>query len=151
MWQFWLIVSGVFIIIEIATVNFLVFWLGVGSLFAMIASFFIEDILIQSAVFVISSALLIFLTKPLVNKFIKKDGVATNAYSIIGKHGIVTEEISGALGKGQVKVGTEIWSAKAENNLNISVGTEIEILAIEGVKVIVKPTHIISTLQSTHQ
>lgn len=150
MWQFWLIVSGIFFVVEIATVGFLVFWLGIGALLAMITSFFVEDIIIQSTVFVISSALLMFLTRPFVNKFTKKDTVPTNAYSVIGKHGIVTEEINPTLGKGQVKVETEIWSAKSEDDSIISVGTEIEILSIEGVKVIVKPIHIISTLQSTN-
>lgn len=38
---------------------------------------------------------------------------------------------------GQVKVNGEVWSAKAEND--IQKGTEVEILRIDGVKLIVKP------------
>ena len=36
MWQIWLIASGIFFICEIITVGFLVFWLGVGALIAII-------------------------------------------------------------------------------------------------------------------
>lgn len=149
MWQFWLIVSGICFVIEILTVGFLFFWFGIGALISMVISFFVEDIIIQFSIFVISSALLLFLTKPFVRKFGKKDTIPTNAYSIIGKHGIVTKEINQTLGKGQIKVGTEIWSAKTLEEEIISVGTEVEILSIEGVKAVVKPVHIISTLQSS--
>ena len=138
MWYLWLITAGIFFIIEIATVGFLIFWLGIGALFAMVASFFTDNLLIQTTVFVISSSVLIPLTKPIVNKYFD-DGktIATNAYSLIGKVGIVTTEINTLNSTGQVKVNGEIWSAKA--NEDIKQGTEVEILKIDGVKLIVKP------------
>jgi len=144
MWQFWLVVSGICFIIEIVNVSFLIFWFGIGALLAMLVSFFVDDIVIQSTVFVISSGLLLFLTRPFVNKFTKKDTIPTNAYSIIGKHGVVTQEINQTIGTGQVKIGTETWSARTKEEEIISVGTEIEVLSIEGVKAVVKPIHITS-------
>ncbi len=140
MWQIWLIIAGIFFIVEMATVGFLVFWFGIGALIAMVCSFFIPNVYIQSAIFVISSTLLIIFTKPLVNKFIKKDKtVATNAYSIIGKKGLVIKEINPTSGVGQVKIGTEVWSAKSLSDEVISENTEIEIVEIDGVKAVVKP------------
>ncbi len=138
MWYLWLIAAGIFFIIEIATVGFLIFWLGIGALFAMVASFFTDNLLIQTTVFVISSSALIPLTKPIVNKYFD-DGktIATNAYSLIGKVGIVTTEINTLNSTGQVKVNGEIWSAKADED--IKQGTEVKILKIDGVKLIVKP------------
>lgn len=114
------------------------FWLGIGALFAMVASFFTDNLLIQTTVFVISSSVLIPLTKPIVNKYFD-DGktIVTNAYSLIGKVGIVTTEINTLNSTGQVKVNGEIWSAKADED--IKQGTEVEILKIDGVKLIVKP------------
>ena len=139
MWQIWIIIAGFFFIIEMATVGFLVFWFGIGALIAMIVSLFTSNILIQTTVFVFSSALLLFLTRPFVNKFTKKDSeVQTNAYSIIGKKGIVIKDIDPIAGKGQVKIGTEIWSAKSSDDRKIEKGLEVEILEIEGVKAIVK-------------
>ena len=52
MWQIWLIISGVCFIVEIITVGFLIFWLAIGALFAMLVSFFTDNIVIQTAVFV---------------------------------------------------------------------------------------------------
>ena len=139
MWQFWIILAGIFFIIEMATVGFLVFWFGIGSLAAMIVSLFTTNIAIQTAVFIISSTILLFFTRPLVNKFAKTDSeVQTNAYSIIGKKGIVIKEIDPILGTGQVKIGTEVWSAKSLDNKNIKEGSEVEITQIDGVKAVVK-------------
>lgn len=137
MWELWLIISGIFLIIEIATVGFLVFWFAIGALFALVVSFFTDSIIIQTAVFVISSTILLFLTRPFVKKINEDNNVKTNAYSIIGKKGIVIREIDPLTGQGQVKVGTEVWSAKSLNDITISEGTEVEVTDIDGVKAVV--------------
>ena len=130
MWQIWLIASGVFFIIEIFTVGFLIFWLGIGALLAMLISFLTNNIIIQTAVFVISSGILIFATKPLVNKLTKTETVPTNVYSVVGKKGIVIEDINYSTGTGQIKSEGEVWSAKTNEQINIPKGTEIEIESI---------------------
>ena len=146
MWQMWLIASGIFFIIEIFTVGFLIFWLGVWALIAMLISFLTSNIIIQTTVFVISSGLLIFATKPLVNKITKKEVIPTNVYSIVGKKGIVIEDINWSTGTGQIKFEGEVWSAKTNEQINIPKGTEVEIESIDGVKVIVKPLNVTSNM-----
>ena len=139
MWKFWLIISGICFAIEAVTVGFLVFWFGIGALLALATSFITDNIFIQSVVFIVSSTLLMFLTRPFVKKFVdKKDTKATNAYSIIGKEAIVTQDIDNINGKGQIKVSGEIWSAKSESDEIISKGQKVEITNIDGVKAIVK-------------
>lgn len=139
MWKFWLIVSGICLAIEAVTVGFLVFWFAVGALLALITSFITDSIIIQSAVFLISSTLLMFLTRPFINKYSsEKDSKKTNAFSIIGKEAIVIEDIDSINGKGQIKIGGEIWSAKTDNNEIIPKDNKVEILSIDGVKVLVK-------------
>ena len=176
MWCFWLIAAGVFFVAEIITVGFLVFWLGIGALLAMVASIFTDSIAIQTAVFVISSAILIPLTKPLADIGIhsyyssiffhfttqhilcewirfppvlfinKKDTIPTNSYSLIGKHGIVTLDINPIEATGQVKVNGEVWSAKTDDESSIAKGTEVEVLKIDGVKLVVSPIRVTSVL-----
>ena len=146
MWSLWLIAAGVFFIVEIATTGFLIFWLGIASIIAMLVSFLTENIIIQTVVFVISSCILIPLTKPLADKFISKKTVPTNSYSLINKRGIVIVDINPIEAVGQVKVNGEIWSAKTEDGTNISKGTEIEVIKIDGVKLIVSPIKVNSVL-----
>ena len=138
MWAIWLIAAGVFFIAEIATTGFLIFWLGLGALLAMVTSFITDSVFIQTIVFVISSTLLILLTKPLLKKITKKDKtVVTNSFSIVGKDAIVTTTIDPKQGIGQIKVDGETWSAKCSDDIVIEKGTEVKILAIDGVKAVV--------------
>ena len=139
MWYIWLILAGIFLIFEIITTGFLVFWLSIGALITMIVSFFTNNIAIQTAVFVVSSTILIFATKPFVKKFAKTKTVKTNAFSIVGQNAIVIKDIDSINSKGQIKVDGEIWSAVGKNDMNIEKGTEVEVLEIKGVKAIVAP------------
>ena len=146
MWIFWLIAAGVFFIIEMATIGFLVFWLGIGALLAMVTSFITDSILIQSIVFLVTSTLLLIFTRPLVNKFIKvPKEIKTNAFSIIGKKGIVISKINNIEGNGQIKIDGDVWSAKALQDEEIPKDTEVEIVEIDGVKAVVKKVENVST------
>lgn len=140
MWQFWLILAGFFLIIEIVTTGFLVFWFTVGALVAMVASLFISNIIIQTTIFLIASVILLFVTRPFVAKITQKDEtVKTNVYSIEGKIAKVIQDVDPIEGLGQIKVNGEVWSAKSYNDTFISKDTEVVIEKIDGVKAIIKP------------
>ena len=62
----------------------------------------------------------------------------TNAYSIIGKKGIVISKINNIEGNGQLKIDGDVWSAKSVDDTDIPKDTEIEIVEIDGVKAVVK-------------
>lgn len=147
MWQIWLIISGICIIAEIMTLGFLIFWLAIGALFAMVTSFFTDNLIIQTSVFVISSVILIFATKPFVKKMTKgKTNVKTNVYSIIGDVGIVTKSIDSINSTGQVKINGELWSAIGENDMNIEKDTEVKVIEVRGVKLVVAPVKTVSNV-----
>ena len=140
MWQIWLVISLFFFILEIATSGFLVFWFGIGGLIATLLSVFVDNVVIQTLVFLITSTILIIFTKPLVSKFSKPEQIVkTNAYSVEGKIGKVTKDIEPVEGRGQVIIDGETWSAKSFDDSFIPKGTEIKVESLNGVKVIVKP------------
>ena len=135
MWGFWLIVSGIFLILEIFTTGFLIFWLGIAGLLALIVSLFTSNIAIQTTVFVVTSIILIFLTRPLINKFLKFDKtdiVPTNVYRLKNKEGIVIEDINNIDSTGKVKVAGELWGAISDTD--IKTGTYVKVLSVDGVK-----------------
>ena len=138
MWVVWLILCGVFLLIEIFTVSFLLFWPGIGAFLAFITSLITDNEVIQIAVFVISTTLMIIFMKPLDKKFFKNnDNTKMNNSSLIGKTGIVVKDIDTINSIGQVKVNGELWSAFTEDE-NIKSGSTVSVLAIEGVKLKVK-------------
>ena len=143
MWQFWLVLSGICLIIESFTLGFFVFWFSIGALFALIVSLFTTNIVIQSVVFIVSSTILLLLTKPLIKNFVKTPKTKpTNVYSIIGKEGIVLESIDNLNSTGKVKVSGELWTAISDSN--IEKGETIKVLSINGVKLKVEKINEVS-------
>lgn len=138
MWKIWLITAGVCLLIEALTTGFLLFWFFVGALIAMIVSFFIKNIIIQTIIFLVSSTICILCTRKLLNPFMNKATVPTNVYSTIGKRGIVTLEINPTQDTGQIKVDGQIWSARCDPGMILPEGTDIKIERIDGVKAFVR-------------
>lgn len=137
-WAIWLILCGIFLLIEIFNFSFLLIWPGIGSFFAFIASILGASIEIQIAVFAISTTLMILFMKPLVQKLFKnKDETKMNNNAMIGKKGIVIKEINPLDETGQVKVAGELWSAITLDNKNIEINEIVKVTKVEGVKLVV--------------
>ncbi|MBR3888578.1 MAG: NfeD family protein [Clostridia bacterium] len=138
-WFIWLVIAGIFTIVEIATVGFFIIWFGVAAVLTALFSLFMpEAYLVQVVFWAITSVLLVLFTKKFTDK-VKPETTATNVYSIIGKRAVVTTTINNENSTGQIKVDGDVWSAKAEDyDEIIEAGEHVEILRIDGVKVIVK-------------
>jgi len=134
----WLILCGLCLIIEIFTVSFLMFFPGVGAFFAFLAALLGATVPVQGIIFAVSSTLMIVFIRPLVTKLFKTRDTAMNSNALIGKNGIVLKDIKGDEKIGQVKVAGEIWSAICEEDVFIEKGSKITVLAISGVKLVVK-------------
>ena len=136
-WTLWLIVAGIFFVLEFATEGILFCWFGVGAIVAIGVSFLTENFIIQFLTFTVVSILLVICSRKFAKK-VEPKVVPTNVYTIIGKKAIVTTAIDNVKGQGQVKVDGDIWSAKTENDEIIPEGESVEIVKIDGVKTIVK-------------
>ena len=130
----WMIIFFILMFIEFVTVNLVSIWFAIGALCSFIVSYFIDILYVQIMVFIVVSAISLLLTRRIVGK-IKGEKCATNLDRVIGKTGIVTEEIT-KLEPGEVKVDGKKWSAISTKK--ISVGSKVEILSIDGVKLNVK-------------
>lgn len=130
----WMLIFLILVFIELVTVNLVSIWFAAGALCAFIASYFIDLVYIQIIIFIVVSSISLLLTRKIVDK-IKGSKEATNLDRVIGKIGIVTSEIS-KLEPGEVKVDGKKWSAISTKK--ISVGSKVEILSIDGVKLKVK-------------
>jgi len=138
MWSIWLIAAAVFLVGEILTEGFLLLWFAIGALIGMILSFFIPNIIIQFAIFLIISFLLLCFTRPLTKKFLSsKSKRQSNVHSLINQTAYVIETIDSKNGTGKIKINGEVWKAITNTDDVINEGEEIIIKAIDGVKLIV--------------
>ena len=136
----WFILFVIFVAAEIVTAGALVsIWFCFGALAAMFAAMAGMSFTIQMVIFIAVSVVLLIFTKPFAKKLLNGRIEATNAPALIGKYGIVTEEINNIEAVGAVKIDGQIWTARSSDEREIiKEGAEVKILDIQGVKLIVK-------------
>ncbi len=135
----WLVILVVLVIIELVTMGLTTIWFAGGALVAAIAALLRVPFSVQTILFLLVSAVLLFFTRPLAVKYFNKDRIRTNAESLVGRQAIVISEIDNLQGTGQVNVGGMEWSARTkEDGVRLPVGTVTTVLAINGVKLVVE-------------
>lgn len=134
----WLIVFVVFAAMELVSLGMTCIWFAIGALAACVASLFTGNLVIQALVFVITTAVVLALLRPIAMKYINGKTEKTNVESVIGKIGKVISDIDNINAKGMVKIDGLDWTARSQGNEIIKEGTLVEVVSVEGVKVIVK-------------
>lgn len=135
---YWLIALAVFLVIEIITLGLTTIWFAGGSLIAFVASLFGVPIVVQIVLFFIVSFILLFFTRPLVEKHLNNNREKTNVNSMIGKEGKVTEEIDNFNQKGTIIVNGLEWTARSiEDGITIPNGSKVIVKDVQGVRAIV--------------
>ncbi|MFI3208660.1 MAG: NfeD family protein [Eubacteriales bacterium] len=135
---YWLIVFVVLLLFEIVTMGLTTVWFAGGALIAALASNFITSEPIQIIIFLVSSIILLVLTRPFALKYVNRKVEKTNAESIIGTDTIVIEDIDELHGTGKVRVNGIEWSAKNAVTGEVIKSSEVvTIMGIQGVKAIV--------------
>lgn len=135
--EIWLIVFFILMLIEFVTAGLVCIWFALGAMVTAICANFVSDATMQITIFTFVSVISLLCTRPFINKFLKKKDINTNLDMVIGKIGLVTEDIK-ELSVGEVKVDGKRWSALAVSSKEIKKGSKVEILSIDGVKLVVK-------------
>lgn len=136
---FWLVAGILFLIIEAVTPSLVSIWFALGAFAALITAFLGAQLWIQILLFLIVSAVALIVTRPLAKRYLDSKHVPTNADMVIGKQGVVTEEINNLTAHGAVSCMGKVWTARSLNGTVIPEGTKITVSSIEGVKLIVNP------------
>ncbi|HDN83701.1 MAG TPA: NfeD family protein [Candidatus Altiarchaeales archaeon] len=134
--EIWVIIAVIFFIGEILTPTFFLLWFGIGSFLAAIVAFFGLGDIAQILVFLITSFILVILSRPLGEMLTKKQAAKTVVDTYIGEKGKVIETIDPDKNTGLVRVKKDIWRADA--NEIIPEGSDVVVIGVEGTHLIVK-------------
>ena len=134
----WLFFTVLFGVLEAITVQLVSIWFAGGSLCAIVAYALGANEAVQVLVFVIASAVLLALTRPIVKKMTKGKKIATNADSLIGKTAVITKKTDELGLSGEAKVAGSIWTVCSDDGLPLDEQERVTVDRIEGVKLIVK-------------
>jgi membrane protein implicated in regulation of membrane protease activity len=114
-WLLWLVIAVLLAIAEMFTGTFYLLWIGISCMAAGIVGMFVPDALwLQLLVAAVVGILLTINTKRLTKRFTQSPGFTQNPIDALkGKTGIVLDR-SESGDAFVVKVGSETWSAKAD-------------------------------------
>lgn len=133
----WLVLAIVLLLGEGLTLGLTFIWFAVGALLAALVSFLHVPLFVQIIVFLLGSIGTLIFIKPIAQKLLRIGETKTNVDDLIGKEAIVLKDIQ-PFETGQVKVKGQIWTAKSTNDQIIKRDENVQVIGVEGVKLIVK-------------
>lgn len=134
----WLAVIATAIFLEVQTSALVAIWFIPAAVVTTVLAFFDIPILWQIIIFLSLSLICLGISRICFKNQRIIRYTPTNADAVIGQQAIVTEQICNIKNKGLVKIQGQIWSAKSEDNSVIEANEIVIVVAIEGVKLIVK-------------
>ena len=136
----WLTLLILFVIAECATVGLISIWFAGGSLVAMFLAMAGAPWGWQVAVCLIVSLLLLIITRPIAVRHFNNKKAKTNYQSVIGEVVRITEAVDNFQQTGAAFADGKDWTVRAaEDSVTIAKGEAAVVVAVEGVKLIVKP------------
>ena len=137
---FWLVLLIIFIIAECLTVGLVSIWFAGGALIAMFFALLGANTVWQIVVFLVVSAILLIITRPIAVKYINNKKEKTNYQSVIGTVVKVIEKIDNLNQTGAAFADGKEWTARTiEDSIILEKGMFAKVVEIEGVKLIVEP------------
>ena len=128
----------VLLIAEALTLGLTTIWFAGGALIALVAALVGANVWVQLGIFLAVSLILLIFTRPVALRYMNKSTLKTNVDSLAGEQGIVSETIDNLEATGKVKLNDVFWMARSEDGSIINEGTVVEIVRVDGVKLIVK-------------
>jgi membrane protein implicated in regulation of membrane protease activity len=140
-WHLWVILAIILFIAEVFSPAFILASFGIGCLLASLSAGLDLGLKMQILGFIAGTLAAFFAVRPFFTKYCYKaaSGIRTNVDALAGKVGRVTETIDGERGSGRVMVGGDDWKAIAADGNVIEMNSRVEVIKVEGIKVIVKP------------
>ncbi|MBO5343011.1 MAG: NfeD family protein [Ruminococcus sp.] len=136
----WAVLIIVFVIVEFCTVQLVSIWLAIASLITLICTLCFDSLSFigQTTIFVLTSAVLVTVTLPLIRKRLNKTHVATNSKLEIGKTATVIEKIDPDKNTGRVTLNGVDWGAVSADGKIIPKDSIVVIKEIKSTKLIVE-------------
>ena len=140
LYQIWLIVAIILVIIEICTVAFGSICFAIGAAFSALAAGLGLGLTWQIVIFALVSLLTFIFLRPIAIRFLdkKSKNVRTNADALVGRKGIVSERIDAVQHTGRVAIDGDDWKAVSNDSSVIEKGAEVEIIKRDSIILTVK-------------
>ena len=135
----WVAVIVLAVIVEAVSPQLVSIWFAGGGLAGLIATACGAPLWLQVIVAAGVTLVLLLATRPFVRRFLEDRETHTNADRVVGREGVVTQDIDNVLAQGRVTVLGADWMARSLDGAAIPAGSKVKVEQINGVKLIVSP------------
>ena len=137
MWWLWMVLAAILVVGEIFTAGFFLLWFGIGAAVAGVLALLGLGAAWQWGSFVVVSGVLFGVSRRFAERFSAKQPPGIGADRLIGKTGVVLEDIDNASNTGRVRLDKEEWRAKSATGKIIATGSRVEVVRLDGTHVVV--------------
>jgi len=138
-WALWIIAACLLGVGEMLTLSFFLAPFAVGAAAAALADVLGAGTVVSFAVFLVSSILLLLVLRPIARSHRRTPAsIRTGTQALIGERATVVERISNDEAVGCVRIGGEVWTARAyDDDEVIDEGARVEVIEIRGATALV--------------
>ena len=136
-WLLWVILAALLAVGEVLTLGFLLGLLALAAVAAGIVAALGAGLVAQFLVFIVASLASLAVLRPIAKKHLRTPAqLRTGTAALVGSKAVVTQQVDDLTG--QVKIGGELWSARAfmEGEV-IEPGARVEVAKIDGATALV--------------
>lgn len=135
-WLIWLSAAAVLAAAELLSLDLVLIMLAGGAAAAGVAAVFDTPLIVEAIVFAVVSAMLLFIVRPVARRHLKVGRTRTGVEALSGAPALVLEAVDGK--SGQVKIGGEVWSARAYDTTQVfEPGEQVHVMEISGATALV--------------
>jgi len=135
----WFGLAALFIVGEIFTEGFFLLWFGIGAALSGVLAMLGVGPAWQWAAFVVVSGVLLAVSRRFADRFTHKQPPGIGADRLIGRKGVVLEDIDNLQNVGRVRIDKEEWRAESADDAKVAVGTRVEVVRLDGTHAVVRP------------
>jgi membrane protein implicated in regulation of membrane protease activity len=136
-WVWWVIAAGGLAVGEIFTMGFFLGPIAIAAVLAAIVSLAGAGLAVSWVVFILASLASVLVLRPIARRHLHTPPrIRTGTAALVGGPATVTERVD--VHSGQVKIGGELWSARAyDEDDSFEPGTRVEVMKIDGATALV--------------
>jgi membrane protein implicated in regulation of membrane protease activity len=136
-WAWWLVAAAALAGGEVLTLGFFLGPIAVAAALAALVAVVGGPLSLQVAAFVLGSIASLAIVRPIARRHMRTPlQTRTGTAALVGSRAIVLEQVDAD--SGQVKIGGEVWSARAFDEDDVyEPGERVEVLRIEGATALV--------------
>lgn len=135
----WVLLAAILFIAEIFTATFFLLPFGIGAAVAALLEYLGVSVGWQWVAFILVSAIALVVLRRYGDRLTHEPPIRTGVDRLLGKSGVVLEQIVPNSAEGRVRIEREEWRADSIDDAIVPVGTTVTVVRVDGTHLIVRP------------